>query len=492
MTHWFTSPTVAVIQGDAWYSRTPPFNPAFQYPEYPFKSDVSQGAGNPAYDGVRAALIKLGLDVEHLGTQDWNPLGSIIEPGDFVVLKPNLIRESHGIFADQWEQVVTHGSVVRAVLDYVFIALQGRGRVLVADGPQTDSDFDAISSRLGLDRVVQFYAEHGLDVRLVDLRRDRWFQKGDVIYRRIPLPGDPSGYTTIDLGETSEFASYRLNGRFYGADYDMAETSSFHSNGHNSYILCRSVIDADVIINLPKMKTHKKTGVTLSLKNIVGINGYRNCLPHHTVGTPDQGGDEFPTTDAAHKVQSQALTWFREVLVARGGTGEAWARAVKRVGRLAFGGTDVAVRSGNWYGNDTAWRMVLDLNKALFHFEGDGEPRRKPLRYLAIVDGIVAGEGNGPTSPDVVKAGILVAGFNPVAVDTVCATLMGFDFRKLPMLARAWEKFPHPLVSFDAQDVVSRSNRAEWDCDLQNLEQCLHLGFQPHLGWKGHIERSAG
>ena len=56
---------------------------------------------------------------------------------------------------------------------------------------------------------------------------------------------------------------------------------------------------ADVVINLPKLKTHKKTGVTISLKNMVGINGYRNCLPHHTIGTPDASGDEFAAADSA-------------------------------------------------------------------------------------------------------------------------------------------------------------------------------------------------
>ena len=39
---------------------------------------------------------------------------------------------------------------------------------------------------------------------------------------------------------------------------------------------------------------------------------------------------------------------------------------LKKLGRLYFGDTQRVVRSGNWHGNDTCWRMVLDLNKCLF------------------------------------------------------------------------------------------------------------------------------
>jgi hypothetical protein len=50
---------------------------------------------------------------------------------------------------------------------------------------------------------------------------------------------------------------------------------------------------ADVFINLHKMNVHKKTGVTLNLKNLVGINVDKNWLPHHSEGYPRNGGDQF-------------------------------------------------------------------------------------------------------------------------------------------------------------------------------------------------------
>jgi len=410
-------------------------------------------------------------------------------PGHTVLVKPNLIREEHLHRPGEWEQVVTHGSVVSALLDVVVASMGGRGRVVIADGPQTDSDFDAVTERTGLKELVRRYRHSGVQVELLDLRRERWVQEGEVTKQRLRLSGDPAGYTEIDLGSDSEFADYALSGRFYGADYDVDETRSYHSNGHHRYVLCRTVMDADVVINIPKMKTHKKTGVTLSLKNLVGINGHRNCLPHFTVGTPRQGGDEFPGSSARDAVQSRAISAFKTVLTRRGGSGGAWARLAKRSGHAVFGDTSQVVRSGNWYGNDTAWRMVLDLNKALFGFDGEGRPRAKPLRYLTVVDGIIGGDGDGPLAPDAVPSGVIVAGLNPVAVDTVCSALMGFDYRQIPVVERAWHSTGAPLVDCGPGDIECVSNAPEWSGSLDDLERAPHLGFRPHFGWAGHIER---
>jgi len=38
-----------------------------------------------------------------------------------------------------------------------------------------------------------------------------------------------------------------------------------------SFYIAKPVVDADVLINVPVMKTHERTGVTLSLKNIMGV-----------------------------------------------------------------------------------------------------------------------------------------------------------------------------------------------------------------------------
>lgn len=443
--------------------------------------------GDPDYESagkaIRGALVAAGLDKDR-------PLAGLIRPGDTVVLKPNLIREGHATRPAEWEQVVTHGSVIQVVAELAADALRGQGRIVIADGPQTDSDFDELCVRTGLHEIRDRVERLGVPCDVIDLRRDRWFQKGDVIYRRVSLPGDPAGYTTVDLGDASEFSSYTLNGRFYGADYDIAETAKYHGGGHHTYVLCRTVADADVLINLPKLKTHKKCGVTISLKNMVGINGYRNCLPHFTLGTVDEGGDEFSAQDRRSKFQSHAIVRFKQALVASGKQGGPVARFVKRMGKTVFGDTNEVVRSGNWHGNDTVWRMVVDLNKSLFYFDGRGERRRKPLRYLTVVDGIIAGEGNGPMAPDPVPAGLIVAGFNPVAVDSACALLMGFEDKKIPLLSGGWGATKYPLVNFSRESVRCVSNVDEWNGSLDDLSEAPHFGMKPHFGWVGRIERT--
>jgi Pyruvate/2-oxoacid:ferredoxin oxidoreductase delta subunit len=46
--------------------------------------------------------------------------------------------------------------------------------------------------------------------------------------------------------------------------------------------------------------------------------------------------------------------------------------------------------------------------------------------HLVIVDGVLAMEGNGPASKDLINLGRILAGDDPVAVDAVVAHMMGF------------------------------------------------------------------
>ena len=396
---------------------------------------------------VRQSVAQLAID--------WRGL---IHPGDRVVLKPNFIRESHTERPDEWEQIITHGTVIAAVVEQVATAMEGRGTITIADAPQTDSDFDQICQRAQIPQLSERLAREfpGLTLEVLDLRREAWRTVNGVIVERHKLPEDPRGYTLVDLADKSCFAG--KTGKFYGADYDTAFTAKHHSNGRHEYLLSRSALDADVFINLPKLKTHKKVGVTLSLKNLVGINGDKNYLPHYCTGTPDEGGDEFPTSDVKNKVQSKLISAFKSAAK----SGPWWGPVAKRVGSKIFGDSGKVVRSGNWHGNDTTWRMVLDLNQAFF---------QKPRRYLSIVDGIIAGEGNGPMEADAKPCGVLIAGTNPVAVDFVCVQLMGFDWRKLPMIQEG-------LRVFELSPDDIEADIGEPFC------------FKPHFGWVGHVEKN--
>jgi uncharacterized protein (DUF362 family) len=67
---------------------------------------------------------------------------------------------------------------------------------------------------------------------------------------------------------------------------------------------------------------------------------------------------------------------------------------------------------------------ILDINASI-----------KP--YLAIVDGIVGMEGDGPIMGTAKEANVLVMGRNFPAVDATCARIMGINPKKIPYLNRA-------------------------------------------------------
>ena len=414
-----------------------------------------------------------------------------IAPGQTVIMKPNWLAASHKYQPDEWRSVITNPEVI-TVLQMVLERLRGNGKVVLTDGPQTDSSWDGIMARMQPQIWIDMGREAGVEVEILDLRDDAWVTKGDVNIERRTLPGDPKGSTVCDLGERSEFVGHRRSRRgYYGADYDPAETNRVHSHGHHQYKVSRTVIEGDVFINLPKMKTHKKAGITCSLKNLVGINTYKNWLPHHSEGTPDEGGDAFPETTAKNKLEATVTAGFKAVLLRLPWLGRLMI-PVKAAGKHVFGATSEVIRSGNWYGNDTLWRMVLDLNKILLYAEPDGTLRpdrpESRKRYLSIVDGIIAGEGNGPEAPTPKQCGVLVAGANPAAVDAVCAHLMGFDWRAIPCVRQVFEVEQLRVCDFQYQDIVINSSDAALSGPLSESPGNREISFKPHFGWTGHVE----
>jgi uncharacterized protein (DUF362 family)/ferredoxin len=116
-------------------------------------------------------------------------------------------------------------------------------------------------------------------------------------------------------------------------------------------------LDADVVINLPKLKTHEMMTMTCGVKNLYGaVVGAAKAGLHLTAGHSKQ----------------------------------------------LFAG------------------LLLEIAHI------------RPVA-LTIVDGIIAMEGNGPNSGTPRQLGVLLAGENPVAVDTVAARLTGIPPHLLPV-----------------------------------------------------------
>ena len=438
-------------------------------PEYSNYAEVRQG--------VRASLDLLELPPD------------FIRPGERVVLKPNWVKEHDERHPgpNQWEHVVTHPAVIRAVAEWVADRLGTSGRITICDAPQTDSSFRKLSEYCGFEQMLGDLRKQfpGLTIEILDLRPEEWHSVDGVVVSKTQQTGDPLGSTHVRLDDASEFVEFAGQGRLYGASYDMAETNERHRGNRHDYLLCRTPMDADVFINLPKLKTHKKVGITCALKNLVGINANKNWLPHHTEGAPEDGGDQFPKATAKARLEHSWMGTAKRWLKHSPGLSRLFV-PLKKVGRLYFGDTQKVIRSGNWHGNDTCWRMVLDLNKCLFSFQGDGVRRPKPLRYLAVVDGIVGGEGNGPMSPDPVESGVIIAGAHPAAVDLVAATIIGFDWRKIRLLKNAFKMKRLSFADFSPDQVEVFSNKKEWCGKIDHLDDVF--SFRPHFGWIGAIE----
>lgn len=469
----------------------PPYGPGADFPELQaiVAESERRSTPNPVYAGVRAALAALGLDAARWGTPAWNPLGDLVAPGGRIVLKPNFIRHWNPHPDGTVQSVITHGSVIRAVADYAFLAAGPTGSVTLAEAPQHDCDFDEIRRVAGLDALERHYRESAVrELAIVDLRRERVEYRDGVIVARRALPGDPRGYRAVDLGEASFFHDSGLDpARMRGADYDPGPTTEHHREGRNEYLLSETALSCDLLVNLPKLKTHKKTGVTLALKNLVGINGDKNWLPHHCVGPPSSGGDEFPGDGLVDLARSRATEVARRLLARGVGT-----RALRAARRLEFSvrGDDF-VRSGNWHGNRTTWRMCLDLNRCVYYSDGEGlhldagDPVR---RVLTLIDGVVAGEGEGPLSPRDRPLGVLLAATDPVALDLVAVRLMGFHETGIPKI-RECMRAPAPRISnvrsADEVVVVEADAKGFHENPLDSVR--CERPFLPHSGWAGHL-----
>lgn len=420
-------------------------------------------------------------------------LDRTIQPGQTVALKPNWLASGHRDDPNTWECVITHPNFITAVIEMVASRLRGSGRIILADAPQTSTLFARLQTRFRLDDWQYAARSGGAELEVLDLRDHEFHVVDGVVLGRRDLPGDPRGSVEFDLGEASEFVGHKRSERgYYGADYDTVETNRVHSNGTHRYRLSRSVIEADVFINLPKWKTHKKAGLTCSLKNLVGINTYKNFLPHHSEGTPSMGGDQFPDDRTAHALETHLLASFKGALL-RAERFNRLMLPVKRLGKLLFGPTGRRVRNGNWYGNDTIWRMILDLNKCLLYGNPDGTLRPAALKtrkpYLSLVDGIIAGEGDGPEAPSPIETGVLFGGRHPLAVDCAAAWLMGFDYRKIPSLSKAFEIRAFPFADFTHGDLRLESHgRPDWNGPVEALPASARFSFRPHFGWRGGVE----
>jgi len=484
--------TVAISGGAGGYPAAFPYDPDTRYPEYP-GAGVS-GAPNSVYEAVRACLRGLGLDAERYGTPGWNPLGHLVKPGDRVFIKPNLVTHEYRLGCDcpgDLFSVITHPSVLRAVADFVAIALKGRGEIVLGDNPCIDADWSLLTERTGLHRFGPYFTEAGTPCRVLDLR-PMWTD--DLTYygfrsKVSPQSGDPEGESVIDLGDRSWFRGISPL-LFRGVFTNRWETIRHHSMGRHRYSIASTILNSDVYISVPKLKSHHKVGATLNIKGLVGINYNKNHLIHWRIGYPGSGGDEYAVAHRAGDHLRIAARHVARDVVPEG----AYLKARRRLkgSRLDRWTTpkwkDEHERyRGAWSGNDTCWRMAADLyNLFVRDMAGWRAENKRPARFFSVVDGVLGGEHNGPFCPKSRPNGVVIAGGDLLEVDCVAARLMDFRVRQIRYLDQLLDQ--HELSTDDI--------RVRWgDEDAPGFFAPEHryLRYEPPTGWpelSHHPERA--
>ena len=465
------------------YPKVSPFHPDTDYPEYPFKGNLA--ASNKCYDAVRKCLHLMKLDDANYNKLNWNPLTEYVKPGDNVVIKPNLVFHSYEPQdRDRVRCTITNGSIIRAVLDYVVIALKGKGSIVIADAPIEAADFDAILDYTGIKEMTAFVKQYtGVDICYRDLRIRRVLKdKAGVRQGSEDLQGDPLGLAEIDLGRDSYFNDLDKDKQNYltVADWTIDHenpmdntkglTNIYHSRGIHKYKISKTYLNADAIISIGKMKTHKKAGVTLSMKNFIGICPTKECMPHHRAGMPPEG-DAFPCYPGKVKMRIKKYitllkykTYIRRFISV----------CVKPIiYRFTSPDVFIPVQQGNWYGNDTLWRTILDLNNIIRYADRDGHvsPGMKRKMFF-FVDGIIAGEGDGPLQNKPKRSGLIAASDTSVHLDRLLSTMMGYDAEKIPHIIMAERK-----KAFDVS-----SNDDQIYSNVMNLRN-INMKFRPPVGW---------
>lgn len=162
--------------------------------------------------------IAVGADYEKAVTRAIELVGGItafVKPGDKVVVKPNIGWDSPPEL-----KATTDPVVVRTIVHLCFQAMASK--VYVFDRPVANSRLTYVTS--GIQKAAE---EAGANVFHVD-------EITDAMYKRISIPNA----------------------------YYLTES-----------LVNRYVLESDVLINVPIAKTHGEAGLTLSMKNLMGITG---------------------------------------------------------------------------------------------------------------------------------------------------------------------------------------------------------------------------
>jgi uncharacterized protein (DUF362 family) len=429
-------------------------------------------------DEAYAALCRVATSLGW--SNERGPLGRMIAQRARVLIKPNFVLHANqgdgGI-----EPLVTHPSLVCAAVRAALEA--GAAHVAVGDAPVQGCDFDDLLTTTGLgDWSRRLMETEPRFAGIHDFRRTTCVFVDGVRVAAEDVQSEDR-FALFDLASesllepvTDDKASFRVT------CYDPRLMARTHTSGRHQYLVARDVLEADVVINLPKLKTHKKAGVTCALKNLIGINGNKEYLPHHRLGGSAQGGDCYPGGSLVKRATEYALD--RQNGARSHLSSKLWHGAAENLNRItAHTGDQIGVE-GSWSGNDTVWRTGLDLNRILLYGRADATMSDTiQRRVLHIVDAVIAGQGDGPLRPDALPLGLIFAGSNAAAVDYVGAHLLGYDPSRVAIVRQAFNRFRWPLASFGPGEVSIIGDLGESYAD-ELLPTCDLPAVNYPAGWR--------
>lgn len=475
--------SVIVDQGIHYPASGDFFSPDRAWPEY--RGDHLSARPNLVYAAVRRCLADAGLDRENLGKPEWNPLRTFVQPGNKVFLLCNFVEQKVGrVTDDELHAKCTHGSVIRALIDYVLLALDGRGSVTFGNSPLQSCDWASVTQETGAARVAEFYSQvcrGPVPVVLTDLRqhiirRDAW---GGVT---TDLHVEKDGlWVEVDLGAASLLDELYAAGnvpKFRVLDYDPRRIERCHERARHLYLMSRHVIESDVVISVPKLKTHEKVGITCGIKGCVGTIAHKDCLAHHRLGSPKQGGDEYPDSLALLTFIS---TMHDRVYSSEPGLVRSLMHSFNYFSRKIIRRFSRAM-SGSWPGNNTCWRMAIDLARIVEHADKAGKLHSEKRRtHIMLTDGIIGGEGDGPLSPKPVHLGLLGFSDNVAWGDYVNCLSMGYEPDSIPIIREAFKLNDYLLTPSNAVVGVIRLNGEP--LSVSDYRKKFSRKFRPPKEW---------
>ncbi|MDZ4673427.1 MAG: DUF362 domain-containing protein [Gemmatimonadota bacterium] len=438
------------------------------------------------YPTIRAAVRQLCL------AQGWGhegaPLANLVNGGARVLLKPNWVLHAN---QGEWglDPLISHRFLIQAVVEAALDS--GAGRVVVADAPVQGCDFATLMHASGVGAwAAELQQREPRFAGVIDLRRTIRQGAGSS-ERTVEGVRDTAQFTLFDLGADSMLEPITTSAAaFRVTQYHPAYLARTHAPGRHQFLVSREVLEADLVINMPKLKTHKKAGITCALKNLVGINGNKEYLPHHRIGGSGSGGDCYPGSDPVKRALEGVFDRFnasrREV------PRRAWRFAARVLQAIQHRRGDRIGVEGSWSGNDTVWRMCLDLNRILSFGSADGTMMDQPQRrVIHIVDAVIAGQGDGPLRPEPLPMGMILAGDSAAAVDWAGSLILGYEPDAIPIVAHAFDRFRWPITDFRAADIAVADAGTGLPLSRAELESMTPAPINHPEGWLSAVRLPA-